>query len=77
MKHYYLIKKVSAMGYRNTSKEIKRKHIKFKQTVIKQRPKSEGILRRFTAEYTRDAVGMRLSNLLKHYFTSFFCQPIR
>lgn len=72
MKYYYLIKKVSAERYRNTSKEIKRKHMKFKQIVIKQRPKSEGILRHFTAKYNRDDVGMRLSNLLKHYITFFF-----
>lgn len=72
MKHYYLIKKVSAEGYRNTSEEIKRNHMKFKQTVIKQRPKSEGILSHFTAKYNKDDVGMRLPNLLKHYFTFFF-----
>lgn len=72
MKCYYLIKKVSAEGYRNTSKEIKRKCMKFKQIAIKQRPKSEGILCHFTAKYIRDDVGMRLSNVLKHYFTFFF-----
>lgn len=71
MKHYYLIKNVSSEGYRNTSKEIKRKHTKFKQIVIKQRPRSEGILHHFTAKYNRDDVGVRLSNLLKHYFTFF------
>lgn len=69
IKHCYLIKNVSAEGYRDTSKEIKRKHMKLRQIAIKQSPKSEGILCHFPVKHTRGNV--RILKLPKRHFTFY------